>query len=88
MNGDRRFARHFLLVALSVGLLYLAGRRGLTAPPLAHPSRLPEWWAGEGPVVAVFSVTRVALLLAGSYWLVLLAVVAAVGTISPCRLNA
>jgi LysM domain len=86
MNADRRLARYFLFVALAVGSLYLAGRNGLGSPPLTHPSRLPVWWSGVGPVVAVFSATRVALLATGSYWLVLLAVVAVTRAISPSRL--
>ncbi len=87
MNADRRLARYFLLVALALGSLYLAGRCGLGSPPLRHPSRLPVWWSGVGPVVAVFSAIRVALLAAGSYWLVLLAVVTVIGTVNPGRLT-
>ena len=86
MTLDRRFARHYALVALSLAALYLAGRSRLTPPPLAHPSRVPAWWSGEGPVVAVFSAARVAVLIAGLYWLTLLAIVAAMGTLSPRRL--
>ncbi len=86
MIPDRRFARHFVLAALTLGCLYLAGRGRLAPPPLAHPSRMPAWWADEGPVVAVFSATRLALLVADAYWLTLLGMVAAIGALSPRRL--
>lgn len=86
MIPDRRFARHFVLAALTLGCLYLAGRGRLAPPPLAHPSRMPALWADEGPVVAVFSATRLALLVADAYWLTLLGMVAAIGALSPRRL--
>jgi hypothetical protein len=86
MTPDRRLARHFLLVALTLGGLYLAGRGRLVPPPMTHPSRLPAWWTGLGPLAAVFSAARVALLIGGLYWLSLLGLVAAVVALSPRRL--
>jgi hypothetical protein len=86
MTLDRRFARHFFLAALTVVSLYLAGRGRLAPPPLAHPSRVPAWWAAQGSVVAVFSATRLVLLIVGGYWLTLLATVAAVAAVNPGRL--
>jgi hypothetical protein len=86
VTTNRRIARHFALVALTLGGLYLAGR-GLAPPPLAHVSRVPAWWVGQGPVVAVFSAARMAVLIAGVYWLILLGTVAAVGALSPGRLG-
>lgn len=51
--------------------LQWAGRRALPAPPLAHPAQWPGWLEGRDPLVAAFSLLRLAAL--GGLWYLVLA---------------
>lgn len=55
------------VIAPSVAILSWAGSHGLEPPPLTEPSSWGAWYAERDPVVATFSVVRLAALGAGWY---------------------
>ena len=66
-------AAAWLVVTGVTAWLWVLGRGALRTPPLLHPGHLAGWWTSQQPVVAVVALARVALLLVGSYFVLLLA---------------
>lgn len=92
MSGRRRAGALFWVAALAAAAITLqwAGRGQLAAPPLTDPGRWPAWLDGRDPMIAAFSLLRVAAL--GGLWYVagvtlLGAVVRAAGAASLVRVT-
>ena len=72
-----RIAVGVLALAAAALALGWAGSGPLAAPPLAHPNRWGRWLEGRGPVVAAFSLLRVAAIAVLGYLVVVTLVGAA-----------